>query len=193
MWKPRRLTNLWASTACYRDSFAFCPVTYGTFIYVHRVTFCTFLYVQPLIYCIFIRVHPVTYCIFINLLPAKYGEFIYANGICIYMDPVTRGRFIYAHPVMYIYSYSNNSLIETKYRLFYSKTTLTFMLYCLHSLCLFVVVLCGGFQQATYHSGMTNRVELWDTETELAQVWYGGYSFSLFPGLSLYRTGGFAL
>jgi hypothetical protein len=28
MWEPRRLTTLWASTACYRDSFAFtltCP------------------------------------------------------------------------------------------------------------------------------------------------------------------------
>jgi hypothetical protein len=23
MWEPRRLTNLWASTACYRDSFTF--------------------------------------------------------------------------------------------------------------------------------------------------------------------------
>jgi hypothetical protein len=23
MWKPQRLTNLWASTACYRDSFTF--------------------------------------------------------------------------------------------------------------------------------------------------------------------------
>jgi hypothetical protein len=28
MWEPRRLTTLWASTACYRDSFTF------TFIYV---------------------------------------------------------------------------------------------------------------------------------------------------------------
>jgi hypothetical protein len=25
MWKPRRLTTLWASTACYRDSFIFLP------------------------------------------------------------------------------------------------------------------------------------------------------------------------
>jgi hypothetical protein len=113
--------------------------------------------------------------------PATYGEFIYVNGVCIYMHPVVYGSFIYVHPVMYIYSYSNNSLIETKYRLFYSKTTLTFMVYCLHSLCLFVVVLCGGFQQATYHSVMTNRVELWDTDTdtEPAQVWYGSYSFFL--------------
>jgi hypothetical protein len=23
MWEPRRLTNLWASTACYKDSFTF--------------------------------------------------------------------------------------------------------------------------------------------------------------------------
>jgi hypothetical protein len=25
MWEPRRLTNLWASTACYKDSFTFLP------------------------------------------------------------------------------------------------------------------------------------------------------------------------
>jgi hypothetical protein len=25
MWEPRRLTTLWASTACYRDSFTFLP------------------------------------------------------------------------------------------------------------------------------------------------------------------------
>jgi hypothetical protein len=27
MWEPRRLTTLWASTACYRDSFAFFSLT----------------------------------------------------------------------------------------------------------------------------------------------------------------------
>jgi hypothetical protein len=26
MWEPRRLTTLWASTACYRDSFTFFPL-----------------------------------------------------------------------------------------------------------------------------------------------------------------------
>jgi hypothetical protein len=26
MWEPRRLTTLWASTACYRDSFTFLPI-----------------------------------------------------------------------------------------------------------------------------------------------------------------------
>jgi hypothetical protein len=160
MWERRCLTSLWASTACYRDSFTFYPVSYGTFVNMH---------------------------------PATYGEFIYVNGICIYIHPVIYGRFIYMHPVIYIYSCSNNSLIETKYRLFYSKATLIFMGYCLYSMCLFVVVLYGRFQQATYHSVMTNRVELWDTETESAQVWYDSYWFSLFPGLSLYRTGGFAV
>jgi hypothetical protein len=27
MWQPRRLTSLWASTACYRVSFTFLPFT----------------------------------------------------------------------------------------------------------------------------------------------------------------------
>jgi hypothetical protein len=27
MWEPRRLTTLWASTVCYRDSFIFLPFT----------------------------------------------------------------------------------------------------------------------------------------------------------------------
>jgi hypothetical protein len=26
MWEPRHLTTLWASTACYRDSFTFLPI-----------------------------------------------------------------------------------------------------------------------------------------------------------------------
>jgi hypothetical protein len=30
MWKPRRLTTLWASTACYRDSFTFFLPSLGT-------------------------------------------------------------------------------------------------------------------------------------------------------------------
>jgi hypothetical protein len=93
-----------------------------------------------------------------------YDTFIYVNGIFIYMHPVIYGIFIYVHTVVYIYSYSNNSLIEAERRLFYLKTTLTFMVYCFYSLCLFVVVLCRGFQQATYHSVMTNGVELWATE-----------------------------
>jgi hypothetical protein len=29
MWEPRRLTSLWASTACYRDSFTFTSLEYG--------------------------------------------------------------------------------------------------------------------------------------------------------------------
>jgi hypothetical protein len=28
IWEPRRLTTLWASTACYRDSFAFFYVSF---------------------------------------------------------------------------------------------------------------------------------------------------------------------
>jgi hypothetical protein len=101
------------------------------------------------------------------------------HGVCIYMHPVIYGRFIFVHPIVSIYSYSNNSLIETEYRLFYLKTTVTFMVYCLYSLCLFVVVLCRGFQQATYHSVMTNGVELWSTETEVGEVWYGSNSLFL--------------
>jgi hypothetical protein len=38
-WEPRRLTNLWASTACYRDSF--------TFHYMNYVVQALFGYVQP--------------------------------------------------------------------------------------------------------------------------------------------------
>jgi hypothetical protein len=30
MWEPRRLTTLWASTACYRDSFTFHHKVFGT-------------------------------------------------------------------------------------------------------------------------------------------------------------------
>jgi hypothetical protein len=29
MWEPLRLTTLWASTACYRDSFTFLPLREG--------------------------------------------------------------------------------------------------------------------------------------------------------------------
>jgi hypothetical protein len=28
IWEPRRLTTLWASTACYRNSFTFLPLRY---------------------------------------------------------------------------------------------------------------------------------------------------------------------
>jgi hypothetical protein len=34
MWKPRRLTTLWASTACYRDSFTFFYLKIG-FLWLH--------------------------------------------------------------------------------------------------------------------------------------------------------------
>jgi hypothetical protein len=40
MWEPRRLTTLWAFTACYRDSFAFCFYLNKVNITVKRVT-CT--------------------------------------------------------------------------------------------------------------------------------------------------------
>jgi hypothetical protein len=35
MWEPRRLTTLWASTACYRDKFTFLPlrITLNSFIH----------------------------------------------------------------------------------------------------------------------------------------------------------------
>jgi hypothetical protein len=38
MWKPRRLTTLWASTACYRDSFNFI-----TFIQIFHYSVCRIL------------------------------------------------------------------------------------------------------------------------------------------------------
>jgi hypothetical protein len=31
MWEPRRLTTLWASTACYKDSFIFLPLVFLAF------------------------------------------------------------------------------------------------------------------------------------------------------------------
>jgi hypothetical protein len=117
--------------------------TYGIFIYVDGIL----IYMHPVVRDIFIYVHPLSYDTHIYLHLAIYGEFIYVNSIFIYMHPVIRGRFIYVHPVMYIYSYSNNSLIETKYRVFYLKTTLTFMVYCFHSVRLFVVVLWVGFSK----------------------------------------------
>jgi hypothetical protein len=38
MWEPRRLTTLWASTACYRDSFTFLPVFWTYAVSYLRVT-----------------------------------------------------------------------------------------------------------------------------------------------------------
>jgi hypothetical protein len=38
MWEPRRLTALWASTACYRDSFTFLPFGLHTEIVVKSLT-----------------------------------------------------------------------------------------------------------------------------------------------------------
>jgi hypothetical protein len=35
MWEPRRLSILWASTACYRDSFAFS--LFAVFLKLHKV------------------------------------------------------------------------------------------------------------------------------------------------------------
>jgi hypothetical protein len=32
MWEPRRLTTLWVSIACYRDSFTFCTVPQWRFV-----------------------------------------------------------------------------------------------------------------------------------------------------------------
>jgi hypothetical protein len=34
MWEPRHLTTLWASTACYRNSFLLCNLTVGELITV---------------------------------------------------------------------------------------------------------------------------------------------------------------
>jgi hypothetical protein len=48
MWEPRRLTTLWASTACYRDSFTFffARENFTSFFFT-RYNFTFYLYLQP--------------------------------------------------------------------------------------------------------------------------------------------------
>jgi hypothetical protein len=39
MWEPRRLTTLWAFTACYRDTFTFSYLTFCYDLYIHLALF----------------------------------------------------------------------------------------------------------------------------------------------------------
>jgi hypothetical protein len=44
MWEPQRLTTLWASTACYRDSFTFLSFCVGSSVSLKNIFFIPSLY-----------------------------------------------------------------------------------------------------------------------------------------------------
>jgi hypothetical protein len=48
MWKPRRLITLWASTACYRDSFAIISIYLCIYLATHLS-----IYVSSIYLCIY--------------------------------------------------------------------------------------------------------------------------------------------